>query len=482
MLFTSLRYVLFLAVTVLLFYLLPGRGQRLALLGANYVFYMWWKPAFGALLLAGTLVTYLAARAIQCRLWGRKKLWVTVGVGYLLGQLALWKYADFFLQGLSALLGREPGPGLGLLLPIGISFYSFAAAGYLFDVYRGKMEAERSFVDCALFLSFFPSILSGPIPRGRELLPQFKYRHTPSFPRMREGLLRFVWGAAKKLVAADHLLILVNTAFASPESFTGGQLLFAAVAYSLYIYLDFASYTDMAIGSAWILGFELPENFNAPYCARTVQDFWRRWHISLTSWFREYLFFPLGGSRVSKWRTWLNILIVFAVSGLWHGAAVTFIIWGLLNGFFQVIGQITAPSRRALRERLHVKEDSLLHIAVQVLIVFGLMTFAWIFFRASSLDQAVFIIKRILLIFKYGFGSQPLTQLGLSLREFALLPLFLAPFLLEDLFRAKGKTPPQVTDKPYGYCMLLLVLLLFITVFGAYGAAFDQSEFVYFKF
>ena len=482
MLFTSLQFVLFLAVTLLLFYPLPARGQRVLLLVANYVFYMWWEPGFGALLLAGTAVTYLAARAVQSRLGGLRKLWLTVGVVYLLGQLAVWKYADFFLRGLSALFGAGTSPSLGLLLPIGISFYSFAAAGYLFDVYRGKRETERNFLDCALFLSFFPSILSGPIPRARELLPQFKYRHTPDFPRMREGLLRFVWGAAKKLVVADSLLVIVNTAYAAPENFTGGQLLFAAAAYSLYIYLDFSAYTDMAVGTAWMLGFTLPENFNAPYCARTVQDFWRRWHISLTSWFREYLFFPLGGSRVSKGRTYLNVLIVFAVSGLWHGAAMTFVVWGVLNGVYQIAGQITDSPRRALRGRLHIREDGPLHIAVQIAVVFALMTSAWIFFRANSLDQAVFIIKRILLILRDGFGAQPLTQLGLSLRGLVLLPLFLAPFVLEDVQKARGRAAPRIAGRPWGYCLLLLVLLLAIAVFGCYGAAFDQNEFVYFRF
>lgn len=482
MLFTSWKFILFLAFTLLLFYALPARGQRILLLAANYVFYMWWEPGFGVLLLAGTCVTYLAARAVQSRLGGMRRLWLAVGVVYILGQLAVWKYADFFLETLAALFHTQAIPSLGLLLPIGISFYSFAAAGYLFDVYRGKLEAERNFLDCALFLSFFPSILSGPIPRARELLPQFKYRHTPSPARMREGLLRFVWGAAKKLVAADSLLVVVNTAYAAPESFTGGQLLFAAAAYSLYIYLDFSAYTDMAVGTGRMLGFELMENFNAPYCARTVQDFWRRWHISLTSWFREYLFFPLGGSRVPKRRMYLNVLIVFAVSGLWHGAAVTFIIWGVLNGVYQIAGQITAAPRRALRGRLGVREDNPLLIAVQIAVVFALMTSAWVFFRADSLDQAVFIIKRILLILKYGFGGQPLTQLGLSPRALALLPAFLAPFVLEDIQKARGRAAPRIADRPYGYCLLLTLLLLFIAVFGSYGAAFDQNEFVYFRF
>ncbi|MDE6588972.1 MAG: MBOAT family protein, partial [Oscillospiraceae bacterium] len=218
------------------------------------------------------------------------------------------------------------------------------------------------------------------------------------------------------------------------------------------------------------------------YCARTVRDFWRRWHISLTSWFREYLFFPLGGSRTAKWRVYLNILIVFAVSGLWHGAAVTFVIWGVLNGAYQVAGQITDGPRRALRTGLHIDQDSPWRACVQTVFVFLLITATWIFFRAASLDQAVFIIKRILLILRDGFGGQPLTQLGLPLQALRLLPVFLAPFVLEDVWKARGLAPPRVIDRPFRYCLVLALLLWAIAVFGTYGADFDQNDFVYFKF
>lgn len=482
MLFTSLKFVLFFAIVLLCYYLLPGRGQRVFLLLANYVFYMWWEPKFGLLLLGGTLVTYLAARMVYSKLLGKCKIWLTLGVAIMIGQLVLFKYADFFLSGLAYLVQWETSPSLGLLLPIGISFYSFSAAGYLFDVYRGKAAAETSFVDCALALSFFPSILSGPIPRMRELLPQFKKRHTPNWEWMRRGFLRFVWGAAKKLVAANTLLSLTESAFGNPESYTGGLLLVAVIAYSLYIYLDFAAYTDMAIGSAWMLGFELPENFNSPYCVRTVQDFWRRWHMSLTGWFREYLFIPLGGSRVARWRAYCNTLIVFAVSGLWHGAAMTFVVWGLLNGIYQMFGQLTTKLRQAMRRRLHISEHNPLLVAWQGFFVFALITSAWIFFRAGSIDQAVFMIKRILLILRDGLGTQNITELGLTAQGLIMLPIFLAPFIVEDILRACGRPAPRIEDKPWRYCMLIALLVLAISVFGVYGRGYSPSEFVYFQF
>jgi D-alanyl-lipoteichoic acid acyltransferase DltB (MBOAT superfamily) len=275
---------------------------------------------------------------------------------------------------------------------------------------------------------------------------------------------------------------VVNTAYAAPDSYTGGQLLFAVILYSLYIYLDFSSYTDMAIGAGWMLGFTLPENFDAPYTARTVQGFWKRWHISLTSWFKEYLFIPLGGSRVAKWRLFLNILIVFAVSGLWHGAAITFVVWGLLNGVYQVIGQRTKGPRDLLKQRLRIKEHAPLLVAVQIFLVFAFITAAWVFFRADSLDQAMFIIKRILLILRDGFGSASLLDLGVSGRRLAVAGVCFIPVVVEDVRKARGAKPLGLEGKPYRYCISLALLLILIAVFGAYGEGFDQSEFVYFKF
>lgn len=482
MLFTSLTFAVFFALTLALFYGLPLPGQRAVLLCANYIFYMWVKPVFALLLLAGTAVTWLTGRAIQHRALGRRRLWTVLGVGWMLGQLLLFKYADFFLTGLGLLLQWDHTPSLGLALPIGISFYSFAAAGYLFDVERGRLDAEESFVTLALFLSFFPCILSGPIPRARELLGQFCVRHLPDWAGMRRGLLRLLWGVCKKLVLADTLAIAVNAAYADPAGYTGGVWLCAAAAYSLYIYLDFSSYSDMAVGVGTMLGFTLPENFRAPYLARTVQDFWKRWHMSLTGWFREYLFFPLGGSRRGRVRTFCNILIVFAVSGLWHGAAATFVVWGLLNGAFQIAGQLTAPARRAAREKLALGEESALWIAGQRLVVFALMSAAWIFFRAESLPQAIFILKRILLILRDGPGAQSVFALGVSIRQVLVCAPVLALCVGEEIQRDRGAAFPALEKRPWLYCLLLAALAVYVALFGAYGPGFDQNEFVYFKF
>lgn len=482
MLFTSMQFVLFAAAVLLLFYLLPRRGQRIWLLVSSYVFYMWWEPKFGLLLLAGTVVTHFAAQAIQHKTAGRKNLWLVLALCYLFGQLAFWKYADFLLSGISWLGRLDPALHLGLIAPVGISFYTFAAAGYLIDIYRGKVEAATSFLDHALLLSFFPSILSGPIPKGRELLPQFRVRHTPNWSSMRKGAMRFAWGVFKKLVVASLLSIPIEKAYAAPADYTGGLWVLVVFAYTMYLYLDFASYSDMAIGVAWMLGFTLPENFNAPFAARTVRELWRRWHMSLNNWFTEYLYFPLGGSRVPAWRKCCNVMIVFAVSGLWHGAAATFLIWGILNGAYQVCGNLTGPWRRNLREKLHIPEDHPLLAAWQMLFVFGLLTVSFVYFRAPDAGTGTFILKRIALILRDGFGTQSVWDLGLNRRELRVLIATLLPVIWEDVWKARGKKFPAVEERPFGYCIGMAVLLILIAVFGAYGPGFDPSVFTYFKF
>jgi len=478
---SSLKFILFLAAVGILYYALPHKLKRYVLLIASYIFYILWQPAFGLLLLLGSTVSYFAALASEKELLGRKRLWTVLGAVYLFGVLFVYKYLDFFCTTLLSLIGSPKSFESGLLLPIGISFYTFSAAGYLFDVYGGKMRAERSFTDLALGLSFFPSILSGPINRVRELLPQIKAPAAFDYTRMKHGLFRFAIGAVKKLVLADTLAILVNAAYGDLYSCTGGTLLIAVIAYSLQIYFDFAGYSDMAIGAAEILGFTLNENFDAPYLTRHVKDFWKRWHISLTSWFREYLYFPLGGSRRGKWRTYLNVMIVFAVSGLWHGAALTFVFWGLLNGAYQVLGQLTEPSRRGLRSRLGISENNALLAAVQCAISFTLITAAWVFFRAESFADAMFIIKRILLILRDGFGAQSLAALG-SMRQLVLTAALTLLFTVLDFLSIRGKSCDGIGKTSLVYWLSLALIAAFIFVFGVYGDAFDAQSFVYFKF
>ncbi len=478
--FTTPDFVLFFTVAAAGWHLLPARVKKPWLLAACYLFYMTARPAFALLLAGGTAVGYLCARAMDRRLWGRRDLWCALGVGYTLGMLFLFKYLDFFCTSLLPVFGVEY-QGLQLALPVGISFFSFAVCGYLFDVQKGKLEAEPDLLDFAIFVAFFPTLLAGPIGRARSFLPQLKQPAPFDLYRTRRNFLRFLWGAVKKMVVADTLGIFVNKAFAGPEGWSGGALLLAVVCYSLQIYYDFSAYSDMAIGCAGMLGFAVTENFRAPYLSTSVKDFWKKWHISLTSWFREYLYFPLGGSKKGFWRTQINVIIVFAVSGLWHGAAWTFVLWGLLNGLYQAAGAVTAPLREKLWHRLGLSEASAGLRLWRVFCTFGLLAVTWIFFRATSLDQAIFIIKRILLILRDGFGWAKVAQL-FPLRQVVLAVLMLVPCVFEDAAISQNKSLPALERTSFVYWGLVALMAVVILIFGVYGAGFDQSAFLYFNF
>ena len=418
-------------------------------------------------------MSYCAALACGNEWLGRRKIWTWLGVLYTLGVLFLCKYFNFFAH---SFFPRFAGLEIGL--PLGLSFFSFAVCGYLFDVQAGRIRAERNLLDYACFVAFFPVLLAGPIGKAREFLPQIHALQDFDYARLKRGIFRFIWGAFEKLVAADALGAVVDAAYGDLHAMSGGALLLAALAFSLQIYLDFAGYSDMAIGCADMLGFRVSENFRAPYLSRTVKEFWKKWHISLTAWFREYLYFPLGGNRKGKIRTWCNVLIVFAVSGLWHGAAWTFVIWGLLNGVYQVAGDLTGSWRRTVRGRLHIREDSHALSLWQGIVTFLLITAAWVFFRSESMGDALYVFRSILMIPQSGFGSIGI----LGKRSVLLLIPVLAVCCLRDLRLRSGKNMFLAEASSFAYWGELLVLVLMIAVFGAYGEGFDAREFVYFRF
>lgn len=480
--FTSLRFLVFLGVFLIVYYVVPEKLQKYVLLAGNLLFYAQRGIAGSLFLLSGIVVTYFSAIAIDRRLWGKRKLWAAIGAAYPLGILFLLKYLGFFADTLTGLLGGE---GVGLFqffVPVGISFFSFSMAGYIFDVYAGRISAESNFVDYASFVSFFPAILAGPVGRAREFLPQLRDRHRFDSDQVKSGFLRFLWGCLKKMALADNIGLFVDSAYSAPESVSGGIWLVVVVFYSFQIYFDFAAYSDMALGTAEMLGFQLTENFTQPYFSQSVKSFWKKWHISLTSWFREYLYFPMGGSRVPRWRNYINILIVFAVSGLWHGAALQFLVWGLLNGLYQVAGAATSEHRLHLRQTLRIQEDGRLLRMWQTLVTFGLITFSWIFFRAASLDQAVFIIKRILLILRDGFSLDGFLSLGLSFWAWLYVLALFFVFLAVDWLQARKAKFPALSRTILPYWCTVFVIAFAIALFGVYGAGFDPQEFVYFKF
>lgn len=402
MLFNSLHFLIFFPVVCIIYFLLPSlKSRNLFLLVASYYFYMNWEPVYALLLLTSTAITYLAARGIA-RYDDRhkKRLFLTVSLLLNLGMLFLFKYYNFAADNLTALFAHWGiplhMPAFTWLLPVGISFYIFQALGYSIDVYRGHIPVEKNFFDYALFVSFFPQLVAGPIERSFHLLPQFKQMHAFSYENTMKGLRLMLWGYFLKLVLADRCALYIDPIFNDVAANNGGSFLLAALFFPFQIYGDFAGYSLAAIGSAKIMGFDLMDNFRRPYFATTITDFWHRWHISLSTWFKDYVYIPLGGNRISPRRTYLNLLTTFIISGIWHGANWTFIAWGTLHGLLQ-----------CLEKRLgwHKRQWTGVPKALHWLLTFCIVCLAWIFFRANTITDAFHILCGIFTDFgpaKYG--------------------------------------------------------------------------------
>jgi D-alanyl-lipoteichoic acid acyltransferase DltB (MBOAT superfamily) len=352
----SFEYIVFFVLVVSIFFAVPQRFKWIYLLVASYFFYMWWDPKYALLILSTTVTVYLTALIMHGRTVRVKKLCVTLSAVTNLGILFMFKYFVFFnsiIADLMALFGRTyTSPVLNLLFPVGISFYTFQALSYTIDVYRGIREPERHFGMLALYVSFFPTLLSGPIERSTRLLPQLYRKVEFDYDRVVNGLILMAWGFFQKLVIADRIGQYVNLVFNSPQMFNGFPILVAIYLLGVWVYSDFSGYTDIAIGTAQVMGYELMPNFRRPFLATSIGELWRRWHISLISWFRDYLYIPLGGNKVSKLRWHLNTILVFTVSGLWHGAQWPLVVWGALNGVLIVFSRISAKPRSAIRETI----------------------------------------------------------------------------------------------------------------------------------
>lgn len=380
MAFTSLSFILFLAIVIIINYSIPKEYRWAFLLVASYYFYLNWQPIYAILLMTTTVITYLSAVLMHRQASPLKRKAICI-VGCILPLFALiiFKYYNFITDNVAALLkSLHIGislPQMQLLLPIGISFYTFTAIGYLFDIYRKKYNPEYNFGIFCLFIAFFAQITSGPIPRGDQLIPQIRHPEDLSYDNIMHGFRTMLWGFFMKLCVADRIAVYVDTIYGNIGSHNGGSILLASVLYTVQIYCDFAGYSFIAIGAARMLGLKLMENFRRPYLALSVKDFWNRWHISLSSWFRDYVYIPLGGNRVSKTRHKCNLMITFLVSGLWHGAAWNFILWGGLHG----MGQIT--------EKTATKFNITLPRIVKICLMFTFVSICWMFFRLSSVDD-----------------------------------------------------------------------------------------------
>ena len=383
----------------------------------------------------------------------------------------------FFLLGINVIQ-----PTFDILLPVGISFYTFQALSYTIDVYRGDIYAEKNFFKYALFVSFFPQLVAGPIERSKNLLVQINEYHDFNYERVKSGLLIMLWGYFQKVVVADRAAIIVNSVYGNYTDYSGLQILFATAIFTFQIFCDFSGYSSIAIGAAKVMGFCLMENFRQPYFANSIQDFWRRWHISLSTWFRDYLYIPLGGSRCTKTKKYRNIMITFLVSGLWHGASWNYVIWGGLHGAYQVIGDATLPYKRKLYEHLHIKEDNPIWQAGKIMVTFCLVCFAWIFFRAASATDAFNMIK--FMVFNFQFHTLlnfSFLHMANGFLNVAIVCVMIVIILILNYVQTKPaySFQTQLNKRPlWVRWAVYYFIVFFILLFGQYG----ESQFIYFQF
>ena len=488
MLFNSWQFVVFFPVVVCLYFSLPHRFRWALLLAASYFFYMCWKPAYLVLILISTLVDYCSALAMaKTSSQFKRKGFLVLSLCANLGLLFSFKYFNFFNESLRQLMQHFPisydVPRLNVLLPVGISFYTFQTLSYTIEVYRGRQKPERHFGIFALYVSYFPQLVAGPIERPGNLLPQLRHEHHFEYGRVTEGLRLIIWGLFKKVVIADRLALVVDNVYSQPDRFTGAALTIATVFFAFQVYCDFSGYSDIAIGAAKVMGHRLMRNFDRPYFASSIADFWRRWHISLSSWFRDYLYIPLGGSHVRVRRFCLNVIAVFIISGLWHGANWTFIVWGLLHGLYYLVGRATRNLRGTLAGRLGLSAYPRFHRLIKVTVTFLLVCFAWILFRANSLSDALMIVSRL------GTGWTELwnpsglrallTSFGVPEKEFWQGLLLIG--VLAFVERLHG--PKQVTElltrlnRPLRWLVYILLVLMILNL----GVA-KRIPFIYFQF
>ena len=500
MLFNSVEFLVFFPIVVLLYWLIPKKIRYIWLLAASYFFYMSWNAGYALLIGASTLITWLCGLMVE-RLGkkeGKKfilsrKLVIGAGFAVNLGILFFFKYFDFFLENVNHLrvsFGGNPiEQRFSVLLPVGISFYTFQALGYIVDVYRGDVRAEKNILKYALFVSFFPQLVAGPIERSKNLLEQIRTipeRKSPEYQRIVNGLIVMLYGFFLKMVIADRIGILVDYIFKHYYMLGMVELLLGAVGFSIQIYCDFGSYSLIAIGAAQVMGFTLMENFNTPYFAVSIKDFWRRWHISLSSWLRDYLYIPMGGSRCGRLRKYVNVMVTFLVSGLWHGAEWSFVIWGGLHGIYQVAGDLLLPLKKKLIRALEIKTDCGSYRLLQMMITFCLTTFAWIFFRADTFGQAITYIQRIFTRADFAvFFNGSLYELGLERFEANVLMAALVILLLVDLvrWRKNQRLDAFLQGQNLWFRWLVcIVLFVMVWVYGVYGPVYDASQFIYFQF
>ncbi|RKD21938.1 D-alanyl-lipoteichoic acid acyltransferase DltB, MBOAT superfamily [Caminicella sporogenes DSM 14501] len=491
MLFNSLKFLIFFPSVVVIYFIVPYRFRWLLLLGASYYFYMSWKPEYIVLIIISTLIDYfLSLKMGKITEKRKRKKYLILSIISNLGILFVFKYFNFFNNSLRMVFQQfnlyYGIPNFKLLLPVGISFYTFQTLSYTIDVYKGNREPEKHFGIFALYVSFFPQLVAGPIERSERLLPQFYENHKFNYERVMNGLTMMGWGFLKKIVIADRLAIIVNKIYNNPTEYNGFSLIVATVFFAFQIFCDFSGYSDIAIGSAKVMGIELIENFKRPYFSKSISEFWRRWHISLSTWFRDYLYIPLGGNRVSVPRYYFNIFFTFLVSGLWHGANWTFIVWGALHGFYLIMGKMTFKIRRRIVKILKLEKVPFIHKSIQIIITFGLVCFAWIFFRANSIEEAFYIVQNIFVdVFFLNLNETKQNLIHIGVDKFDFLLSILLILILEGIHvitRKQSTVVSNLEKRPIWIRWLIYYAIIFaIIVLGVYEVE-EKSQFIYFQF
>ena len=512
MLFNSAAFLIFFPVVTTAYFLMPHRFRWMFLLAASCYFYMAFIPKYILILAITITVDYFAGLGLE-KFEGRTKRWVLLAsILTNIGMLAFFKYFNFANENLAALANfigwNYPIQSLSIILPIGLSFHTFQSLSYTIEVYRGRQRAERHFGYLALYVMYYPQLVAGPIERPQNILHQLHEEHHFEYGRVTDGLKRMAWGMFKKVVVADRMVRFVSPVYADPTLYDGPALVLATLAFAIQIYCDFSGYSDIALGSAQVMGVKLMKNFDHPYFAQSISDFWRRWHISLSTWFRDYVYIPLGGNRVSKPRWAFNLFLTFLISGLWHGANWTYILWGALHGTYFVFSALTEPIWQRLSALTRLDQLPKLKSALAMLTTFGLVTFAWIFFRATSLSDALYIARHLVSGWPaYLAGSwntllegirnmsdlgpysivnalftilEPVTSESravLALTGFALLIL-----LVVEILQYRGNFLEQLSQKPvYLRRVLYASLLAAILILGTSYASVQQA-FIYFQF
>lgn len=481
MLFNSIDFIIFFPIVLFIYFLLPHRFRWLLLLGSSYYFYMSWKPEYVILIMLSTIVDYLAGIKIEnSKKKKTKKKFLFASLFVNLGLLFTFKYFNFFSSEFTEFLKSFSlsfdAIELKLLLPVGISFYTFQTLSYTIDVYRGKIKAEYHLGRFAVYVSFFPQLVAGPIERAKNLLPQFVRKVEFDYVRVTDGLKIMLWGFFLKMVIADRLALAVNEVYNNLFDYTGWSLLIATYYFAFQIFCDFAGYSFIAIGAAKIMGFDLMDNFRRPYFSKSISEFWKRWHISLSTWFRDYLYIPLGGNRVVKLRNHFNIFFVFLVSGFWHGAGWNFLIWGALHGFYLIFSILTKDARIRMKNLLGLNKHPIISKSISWFTTFHLVLFAWIFFRAASLTDAWYVLTNMFSGLALGSLRSSL-PLGINYTILVLAFILFMEFI--HVIQERRGMRHFLNSKPiYFRWAAYQIILLLILLFGV----FQRQEFLYFQF